>query len=68
MKATSKDSWINQLTEGKSYEVLDVHGYYILIVEDNNRKVWNYSKLFEISGKLNEDRIKYKFKTNWEVI
>ena len=62
MKAISKDFWINQLTEGKVYEVLDVHGYYILIVEDDNRKVWNYAKLFDISGSLDEDRIKYKFK------
>ena len=61
MKAISNDSWINQLTEGKSYEVLDAHGYYILIVEDNNRKVWNYSKLFDISGSLDEARIRYKF-------
>ena len=62
MKAISNDLWINQLTEGKVYEVLDVHGYYILIVEDNNRIVWNYAKLFEISGSLDEDRIKYKFR------
>lgn len=62
MKAISNDSWINQLTEGKSYEVLDVHGYYILIMEDNNRKAWNYTKLFDISGSLDETRKRYKFK------
>ena len=62
MKAISNDSWINQLTEGKVYEVLDAHGYYILIVEDDNRKVWNYAKLFEISGSLYEDRTRYKFR------
>ena len=62
MKAISKDSWINQLTEGKVYKVLDVRGYYILIVEDDNRKVWNYAKLFDISGSLDETRIRYKFK------
>ena len=62
MKAISKDSWINQLTEGKVYEVLDVHGYYVLIVEDNNRIVWNYAKLFDISGSLDETRKRYGFK------
>ena len=62
MKAISKDGWINQLTENKSYEVLDVHGYYVLIVEDNNRIVWNYAKLFDISGSLDEDRTRYKFR------
>ena len=62
MKAVSNDSWIGQLTENKSYEVLDVHGYYILIMEDNNRKVWNYTKLFEISGSLDKNRIRYEFK------
>ena len=62
MKAISNDSWINQLTEGKSYEVLDVHGYYVLIVEDNNRKVWNYAKLFDVSGSLDEDRKRYGFR------
>ena len=62
MRAISKDFWINQLTEGKVYEVLDVHGYYILIVEDNNRKVWNYAKLFDINGKLDENRKRYEFK------
>ena len=61
MKAISNDSWINQLTEGKVYEVLDAHGYYILIVEDDNRKVWNYTKLFDVSGSLDEARIRYKF-------
>ena len=62
MKAISKDSWINQLTENKSYEVLDVHGYYVLIVEDNNRIVWNYAKLFDISGSLDDTRKRYWFK------
>jgi len=56
------------LTEGKEYEVLAVHGHYVLIEEDNGRVVWNYDRLFELIGEHEEDKVDVKFTVNWNFI
>ena len=66
--AISNDSWISSLTEGKEYEVLAVHGSYVLIKEDNGRLVWNYDRLFELVGEHEEDKVDVKFTVNWDFI
>ena len=48
MRAKSKENFTGCLTENKEYEVLSTDSAYILIVEDNGRKVWNWIGLFYI--------------------
>ena len=68
MEAVANDNWIGCLTEGKEYEVLAVHGSYVLIEEDNGRLVWNYDRLFELVGEHEEDKVDVKFTVNWDFI
>ena len=67
MKAKSIDTWMGCFAEGDEFDVLGVHGYYILIKESSGRLVWNYKALFEISG----DTCTYgemPFIINWNII
>jgi hypothetical protein len=64
----SNDSWQGCLTEGKEYEVLAVHGYYVLIEEDSGRIKWNYDRLFELVGEHEGDKVKMEFTVNWNFI
>ena len=64
----SNDNWISCLTEGKSYEVLAVHGSYVLVEEDNGRLVWNYMKLFNLVGEHEKDKVYVEFRVNWDFI
>ena len=66
--AISNDKWQGSLTEGKQYEVLAVHGHYVLIEEDSRRLVWNYMKLFNLVGEHEEDKVDVKFTVNWNFI
>lgn len=66
--AISNDYWQGSLTEGKEYEVLAVHGSYVLIEEDNGRLVWNYDRLFQLVGEHEENKIYVKFTVNWNII
>ena len=66
--AVANDNWISCLTEGESYEVLAVHGSYVLIEEDNGRIAWNYCRLFELVGEHEEDKVDVKFTVNWDFI
>ena len=68
MIAISNDSWQGCLTEGRSYEVLAVHGHYVLIEEDSGRIVWVYDRLFDLVGEHEEDKVKMGFKINWNFI
>ena len=64
----SNDSWQGCLTEGCRYEVLAIHGHYVLIEEDSGRIVWNYDRLFELVGEHEQDKVSVEFKINWEVL
>ena len=64
----ANDSWISSLTEGKSYEVLAVHGHYVLIEEDSGRIKWNYERLFELVGEHVENKVNVEFRVNWNFI
>ena len=66
--AISNDSWISSLIEGKEYEVLAVHGHYILIEEDSGRIKWNYDRLFQLVGEHENDKVNVKFTVNWNFI
>ena len=64
----SNDNWISSLTEGKEYEVLAVHGHYVLIEEDNGRIKWNYDRLFNLVGEHEQDKVNVEFRVNWDFI
>lgn len=66
--AVANDSWVSCLTEGKEYEVLAVHGSYVLVEEDNKRIVWNYNKLFKLIGEHECDKVDFKFIVNWNIL
>ena len=68
MVAISNDSWVSCLTEGKEYEVLAVHGHYVLIEEDNGRIKWNYDRLFNLVGEHEQDKVNVEFRVNWDFI
>ena len=68
MVGISNDSWQGCLTEGRSYEVLAVHGSYVLVEEDSGRIKWNYDRLFQLVGEHEEDKVSVEFKVNWNII
>ena len=68
MLAVALDSWQGCFEAGDSFEVLAVHTHYILIKETSGRLVWNYFKLFELTGTFQETEVKHKFKINWDII
>lgn len=67
MIAIALDSWQGCFKEGDQFEVLARHAHYILIKESSGRLVWNYFKLFELTGTF-EQATNYEFKTNWNFI
>lgn len=68
MVGISNDNWQGSLTEGKEYEVLAVHGHYVLIEEDSGRIAWNYDRLFQLVGEHEQDKVDVKFTVNWNFI
>ena len=66
--AISNDKWQGSLTEGRSYEVLAVHGSYVLIEENSGRIVWVYDRLFELVGEHEQDKVNVEFRVNWDFI
>lgn len=68
IKVRCLDSWISTLTEGKEYEVYDIHNQYYLIRDDLGRLVWEYCKNFTKAVGEPVKEFDVKFRTNWEVI
>ena len=68
MRAKAIDTWMGCFAEGDEFDVLGVHGYYILIEESNGRLVWNYKALFEISGDIYTGDSDIPFTINWNII
>ena len=67
MIAIALDSWQGCFKEGDQFEVLERHAHYILIKESSGRLVWNYFKLFELTGTF-EQKQKNEFKIHWGII
>ena len=67
MIAKALESWKGCFEVGDEFEVLAEHNQYILIKEDSGRLVWNYFKLFEITGTF-EQKQKYEFKIHWDIV
>ena len=67
MIAKALESWQGCFEVGDEFEVLAEHNQYILIKEDSGRLVWNYFKLFEITGTF-EQKQKYEFKIHWDIV
>ena len=67
MIAIALDSWQGCFKEGDQFEVLARHMHYILIKESSGRLVWNYFKLFELTGTF-EQKQKYEFKIHWDIV
>ena len=68
MKVRCLDSWISTLTEGKEYEVYDIHNQYYLIRDDMGRLCYEYMKNFTQAVGEPVKKFDVKFKTNWEVL
>ena len=67
MIAKALESWQGCFKEGDQFEVLAAHNQYILIKESSGRLVWNYFKLFKLTGTF-EQKQKYEFKIHWDIV
>ena len=68
MRAKAINTWMGSFSEGDEFDVLGVHGHYILIKESSGRLAWNYKALFDISGDIYTGDINASFITNWNII
>lgn len=66
MMVTALDNFQGCLTKDKEYPVFSRDGFYILIVEDSGRLVWNWIGIFKEISKGKSPNL--KMETNWNFI
>ena len=68
VKVKCLDSWQSQLTKEKEYEVYNIHNKYYLIVDDMERLVYEYSRIFTEPVSEIEKKYTKKFTINFDII